>query len=274
MITNTLNDLLSEKVLKLYSNTEYPLNLSILYNALSAKLKEDPGYEVWVPLVYCKNSALTRDKSSGMMLKPHKVFISNKGNICSLRGKEPKMLNHHASGDYTSVSLPAAKGRSVTTVVHRALACSFLSLDRFLLSNEGIESAHPKDLQVNHIDGIKTNYHLDNLEWSTSTDNLEHAVTNGLIPSGLDSSFTRPVKGTILSGFYTGQSFILHGTRECGLYGFKQPNISACIAGLRNSHRCCKWELASEEDIKTLPRGIDDAIKESFPTRVRILEAA
>lgn len=36
------------------------------------------------------------------------------------------------------------------------------------------------DLQVNHIDGIKYHNSLDNLEWVTRSDNMQHAMKSGL----------------------------------------------------------------------------------------------
>lgn len=62
------------------------------------------------------------------------------------------------------------------------------------LSKDGIKTAfkvsrlvaiafkpNPQNLpQVNHLDGIKTNNHDDNLEWTTNSGNVEHAFRIGL----------------------------------------------------------------------------------------------
>lgn len=64
------------------------------------------------------------------------------------------------------------KGKSRNAVVHRLLAIAFIP--------------NPNQLpQVNHIDGIKTNNSIDNLEWCTNQDNSDHANSSGLRDSML-----------------------------------------------------------------------------------------
>ena len=68
------------------------------------------------------------------------------------------------------------KGKSKTSLVHRLVAQAF------------IHQPYKEQNTVNHIDGDKTNNHIDNLEWVTLQENIDHAFK-----SGLHGSPKRPV---------------------------------------------------------------------------------
>lgn len=259
----TPKDLLSNDELLLYEKTEYPFNLSILHKALVSKLQEEPEYEVWVPLVYYKLSSHVKKADSKTVLKPHKILISSSGNVCSVRGKEPKLLTKGEINEYPSVVLNFGEKNSESVLIHRALGCCFIPL------KEEHGASHPKDLQINHIDGIKSHCVLSNLEWSTGSENINHAHTTGLIvrPSGWGDERSKPVKGKVLIGEFAGHEFVLSGAKEYRKYGLQQTKVSRCVLGKQANHRNCEWTFATEEDVNNLPRGIDDKILETISAR-------
>lgn len=105
--------------------------------------------------------------------------VSNKGEIRS--------LNHYGSNgsstilykgrtikkwldskkNYLMATLSYGKGTKKNVLVHRVVAQTFLS---------NIDDKK----EVNHINGIKTDNRVENLEWVTSKENKEHAYNNGL----------------------------------------------------------------------------------------------
>jgi hypothetical protein len=101
-------------------------------------------------------------------------MISNYGRVMSVfkkaenKIKKPRM---HKLGYWTLNLIVNYEFKSF--VIHRLVAMAFL------LNPENKE-------QVNHIDGVKTNNHVSNLEWVTRSENCLHAFKLGLrTPSSL-----------------------------------------------------------------------------------------
>ena len=94
--------------------------------------------------------------------------VSNKGNVKSLKRKCKVLVLHPRNGYLCAVGCINGKERKISA--HRAVAIAFI----------------PNPLnksQVNHINGIKIDNRVENLEWCTNAENMAHAVKNGLTKS-------------------------------------------------------------------------------------------
>ena len=103
---------------------------------------------------------------------------------------------------------------------------------------------------VNHEDGVKTNNHAANLNWSSVSDNLKHAFrTNLRIPTKPQlgkinelSHVAKKVNQLTMSGqlVKTWPSIA-----EAQRNGFQVANICKVCKGQRSSHKGFKWEYVN-----------------------------
>jgi hypothetical protein len=92
--------------------------------------------------------------------------VSNTGKVLGVK-REKELTQHENHRGYLKVSLQK-DGKRKNELVHRLVAKAFL---------ENTEELP----QVNHKDGTKTNNHVENLEWSSQSENMKHAVEKGLL---------------------------------------------------------------------------------------------
>lgn len=101
--------------------------------------------------------------------EPHSVQFSD-GHIQTYKSKKKKIFIQtlkDGSKGYPEVSLQYDKRKAQAVGLHRILAEMFIP--------------NPDNLPcVNHKDGNKMNYDLNNLEWVTYRDNIIHAYKNNL----------------------------------------------------------------------------------------------
>jgi hypothetical protein len=94
--------------------------------------------------------------------------ISRSGVIVNTETGE-KFEGSRAVSGYQRCTIMNDLGRKYCTGVHRLLLLTF--------KNEGLDYS---ELQVNHINGIPYDNNLDNLEWVTGSENVQHAHDTGL----------------------------------------------------------------------------------------------
>ena len=247
-----INDLFPTKEeLDHYYSHPFPFNLPLVKERLDKKIEENPEYEVFLPAVYAQCEYRIKGGGARVLEIPN-WFVSNKGRIYSKNNGGFFIKPSMNTSGYKQV-VCSISGKTINIVLHRLIGCCFVPL------TDDVKQ-HPKYLEVNHINGDKLDLEIINLEWTTQTGNRNHAVKNGLAPSGKTHAETKPVKGRVIRGKFIGYEFVLFGGNNLEQYGFDQAAVSNAANGKLKSHGNVQWVFATEEDIKSLPHELSAEI--------------
>lgn len=168
--------------------------------------------------------------------------VSNLGRVRSLISGVVLKPRYGKQG-YVAVMLYAEGGKPRQWLVHRLVAVAFIG-------------AAPADKQdVNHIDGVKDNNAVGNLEWTNDKLNVDHAIQVLGKQAGWRTKIFKPWLG--IKGADNPQSKAVVAVRgdEVRFYvsatdaekdGFKFRNISQCCKGSRNTHHGFQWFFAKD----------------------------
>lgn len=101
--------------------------------------------------------------------------ISNLGNVKSFKkNKEKLLVPVKCRKGYLNIKL-SIDGKPKTYKIHRLVLLAFKPDENF------------KVAQINHINGIKTDNRVENLEWCDQFHNMQHAIKTGLRTGNIGS---------------------------------------------------------------------------------------
>nr|DAH20480.1 MAG TPA: homing endonuclease [Caudoviricetes sp.] len=137
--------------------------------------------------------------------------ISNKGNVKNITTGKILKPGDNGKG-YKHVMLYDKTHKGKTIMIHRLVAKIFIP--------------NPNNLpQVNHIDEDKTNNCVENLEWVTSKDNINHGTHN------LRIGQNNPNRKEIYSIDINGNIIHYKSARDAGRY-YEEKGIKVCFSGI------------------------------------------
>lgn len=147
--------------------------------------------------------------------------ISKGGEVINLRSMEILKGSRNPAG-YVNFRLVGDDGEAKTLGRHRVMGLTFLKP----VGNEA-------ELVVNHLDGIKGNDWIENLEWTTHQGNIEHAGATGLTEKCQPVATRNPKTGEIN----------------------RYPSIISCARKLGLSKDAINYRLQCKED-RVFPEGL------------------
>ena len=162
----------------------------------------------------------------------NKSYVSNLGRVKSYRGVIGTQTPKKAG--YVKVGITGKKLK-----LHRVVIISF-----------GVVPPSAAHNQVNHIDHNRSNNQLDNLEWCTPAQNIQHSYANNPDRKSSAGKRSKPVRGKKDGEEeWVNYESASHAARELGLY---QGSISeSCKKGCKVKHY--RFEFAEPNEQPILP---------------------
>jgi hypothetical protein len=140
-----------------------------------------------------------------------RTVVSRTGKVYNRKGK---VMSQHYSKDGYKVVDVTKEGRNRTLGVHRAMALAFIS------------NPNNKPM-VNHINAKRDDNRLDNLEWCTNAENIQHSFNLGISDNRGDKHPRRVLTMEIVRGIRAELESGKSPVEVANIFDIKRRNVYA-----------------------------------------------
>ncbi|WP_082921028.1 NUMOD4 domain-containing protein [Rhodococcus sp. HS-D2] len=145
--------------------------------------------------------------------------VSNRGNVRNtLNGRSTALSRWIDTTGYKRVTLTAGDGRGVKHYVHRLVASAFIL-------NPELKPC------VNHINGNKLDCSVENLEWATYAENLQHAYDTKLRHPSRGEEHSKSILDITTAVNILHMRGSIDGESARKLYGVSESTVRAIWSG-------------------------------------------
>lgn len=156
--------------------------------------------------------------------------VSSMGRVRSNRSGKYLSTNSLAGAGYVKVDF-SMNGNKTQTTMHRAVAEAFI---------ERPDGAG----EVNHINGVKTDNRVENLQWVTRSENVMHGYYQ--LGNNVNPVIAEPKEGN-------GPSLHFKSVCAAGEQGFNTSHIYACLRGDYAQYKGYIWRSEKDTNITAPP---------------------
>lgn len=222
-----------------YENTTYQERVKLRWDYIQLN-KE---VEHWDNIEYWEHHS--KRKSDPELIYFDKEYISTHGRVC-INGV---ISNGIRLGNYLGIVSRKALSK-YQIYIHRSVCSTFVP------NPDVTEELKYPDFDTNHMDRVKTNNHIENLEWLTPSQNCKHAWGE----MGFRLNKNKVIRITSkLPGMYHGSIWYITAPKEAKALGFNDIALSQVLANGEN-HKGCTWQYIDPFD--GIEYGIpEDALK-------------
>ena len=160
--------------------------------------------------------------------------VSNFGRVKSIKFGKERILKTFKNKDGYFFVVLYKNGKKKIHLVHRLVVDAFLEIPEELKHLKGT-----RYLQVNHKDENKQNNVVSNLEWCSSSYNINFGTRNKRVAAkNTNGKCSKTVLQYDLEGNLIRE---WKSVTECGRNGYNQGHVAECCNGKRKTHKGFIW---------------------------------